>query len=287
MGMPDVTIRDDLPTLVLQVIHFNFKIDSTGNPDVGSGKLDGNGIPSDFFSDVHVRRAFAYAFDYATYIRDGYRGKAIQPNGPILQGLLGYDPSAPKYTHDRDKAIAEFKDAWGGKVWDIGFKFTTTYNTGNTARQIGAQIIKDQVESLNPKFKIDIRNIQWSTFLQLTQQHKGTLFALGWVVDYPDPDDFAQPFLGSNGDYPRRISYKNPEADRILKEGAETADPAKRAAIYRQLTKIAYQDVPGIYAAQPTAFMVMRSWVHGWYFNAILPGPEQNAGEDFYTLYKE
>ena len=29
-----------------------------GNPYVGSGELDGNGIPADFFSDIHVRKAF-------------------------------------------------------------------------------------------------------------------------------------------------------------------------------------------------------------------------------------
>ena len=287
MGMDGVTIRDDLPTLVLQVIHFNLKIETAGNPDVGSGKLDGEGIPPDFFSDVHVRRAFAYAFDYASFIRDGYRGKAVQPNGPIIQGLLGYDAMLPKYTFDRDKATAEFKEAWGGKVWATGFKFTTTYNTGNVARQIGAQIIKDVAQSINPKFKIDTRAIQWSTFLQNANAHKGTLYALGWSADYPDPDDFAQPFLGSNGDYPKQISYKNPEADRLIQEGAAAADPAKRKAIYRDLQKIAYDDVPGIYAAQPTAFMVMRSWVHGWYFNPILPAPGVNAGQDFYTEYKE
>jgi peptide/nickel transport system substrate-binding protein len=280
-GMAGVTIHDDLPALVLFAFHFNQKIDPTANPDVGSGKLDGNGIPPDFFSDLHVRKAFAYAFDYATFIRDGYRGKAIQPNGPIIQGLLGYDPTAPRYTFDRNKAIAEFKEAWGGKLWNTGFRFTTEYNTGNTTRQIGARIIKDVVESLNPKFKIDIRDIAWPSFLQMTSQHKGTLFALGWSVDYPDPDDFAQPFLGSNGDYPKRTGYHNPEADRLLKEGAESADPAKRAAIYRQLTRIAYADVPGIYAAQPTAFVVMRSWVHGWYYNAVY------GGLDYYPLYKE
>jgi peptide/nickel transport system substrate-binding protein len=280
-GMEGVTIRDDLPQLLVQVIHFNFKIDPTANPDIGSGQLDGNGIPPDFFSDVHVRRGFAYAFDYATFIRDAYRGKAIQPNGPIIQGLLGYDATLPKYTFDRAKATAEFKEAWGGKVWSTGFKLTETYNTGNTVRQIGAQMIKDVIESLNPKFKIDIRNIAWPSFLQLTNAHKGTLYALGWAVDYPDPDDFAQPFLASNGDYPQRNSYHNPEADRLVKEGAEASDPVKRVAIYRQLTKIAYEDVPGIYEAQPTAFKVMRSWVRGWYWNTVY------GGEDYYPLSKE
>ncbi len=287
LGMPGVTIRDDLPMLVLQVIHFNQKIDPAGNPDIGSGRFDGNGIPPDFFSDVHVRRAFAYAFDYATNIRDGYRGKAVQPNGPVLQGLLGYDPSAPTYKLNKDKAIEEFKAAWGGRVWSTGFHFTTELNTGNPARQVAAQIIKDQIESLNPKFKVDIRAIAWAAFLSLTQQHKGTLFALGWAADYPDPDDFVQPFLASNGDYPKRIGYSNPEADRLIKEAAVATDPGRRRAIYRQLTQITYADVPGIYVAQTEAFMVMRSWVRGWYFNPILPAPGQNAGEDFYTLYKE
>jgi peptide/nickel transport system substrate-binding protein len=280
-GMAGVTIRDDLPTLVLQTIQFNFQIDAAGNPDVGSGKLDGNGIPPDFFSDVHVRRGFAYAFDYATFIRDAYHGKALQPNGPIIQGLLGYDSTLPKYSFDKAKATAEFKEAWGGKVWDSGFKFTLTYNTGNAARQIASQIIKDVVQSLNPKFKIDVRNVQWSQFLQMTTAHKGTYYALGWAADYPDPDDFALPFLGSSGTYPKQNSFKNPQADALIKQGAESADPAQRVAIYRQLTKIAYNDVPEVYTVQPTTFKVMRSWVHGYYYNEIY------GGEDYYPLFKE
>ncbi len=280
-GLAGVTIRDELPQLVILAWHFNLKIDATGNPDVGSGKLDGNGIPPDFFSDVHVRRAFAYAFDYQTFIRDGYRGKAIQPNGPIIQGLLGYNPALPKYTFDKTKAIAEFKEAWGGKLWDPGFKFTLTYNTGNATREIGSRIIKDVIESLNPKFKVDIRNLQWSSFLQNTNAHKGTMYALGWAVDYPDPDDFAQPFLSSKGDYPKRNSYSNSEADRLVQEAAASSDPAQRKELYKKLTQIAYNDVPGIYAAQPTQFKVMRSWVRGWYWNTVY------GGEDYYPLAKQ
>jgi peptide/nickel transport system substrate-binding protein len=282
-GMAGVTITDNLPELVLQTLMFNWKIDTTANPDVGSGKLDGNGIPPDFFSDIHVRRGFAYAFDYATYIRDGYGGKALQPNSPVVQGLPCYDSTAPRYAFDRARAVAEFKEAWGGKLWDTGFKLTETYNTGNTPRQIAAQIVKDVVESLNPKFRIDIRNMQWSEFLQLTNAHKGTLYALGWAVDYPDPDDFVEPFLASNGDYPKRNGYHNAEADRLVREGATTVDPAKRCAIYRRLTKIAYDDVPYLFVAQPQGFVVMRSWVHGWYYNAVLPP----GSLDYYALYKE
>ncbi|MDY6873715.1 MAG: hypothetical protein SVR81_07090, partial [Chloroflexota bacterium] len=33
------------------------------NPYIGSNQLDGNGVPGTFFDDVHIRKAFAYAFD--------------------------------------------------------------------------------------------------------------------------------------------------------------------------------------------------------------------------------
>ena len=55
----------------------------------------------------------------------------------------------------------------------------------------------------------------------------------------------------------------------------------RRKEIYKKLSQIAYNDVPGIYAAQPTAFKVMRSWVHGWYWNTVY------GGEDYYPLSKQ
>jgi peptide/nickel transport system substrate-binding protein len=51
--------------------------------------------PVDFqpFKDIRVRQAFAYAFDYKTYLREVVKNFAIQPNGPIPKGMFGYDPS--------------------------------------------------------------------------------------------------------------------------------------------------------------------------------------------------
>ncbi|MBI3361148.1 MAG: hypothetical protein HY023_08560, partial [Chloroflexi bacterium] len=59
IGFPQVSRTD---------VFLNFKINvpEGGNPLVGSGQLDGNGIPSDFFADEHVRKAFNYCFDWDT-----------------------------------------------------------------------------------------------------------------------------------------------------------------------------------------------------------------------------
>jgi peptide/nickel transport system substrate-binding protein len=279
-GLPGTVIQDNLPQIAVQTLQFNVKINTEANPDAGSGRLDGAGIPPDFFADIHVRRGFADAFDYAANLNGAYAGKGVLPHGPIVQGLLGFDPTVPVYTTSREKAVAEFKEAMGGKVWDTGFKFTIPYTAGNTARQVGAQIVKDTAEAINPKFQIAFRPVPSSTLNDLLFSHKGTMYFLGWFADYPDPHDFAQPFLSANGYFPVRGGYRNPEADRLVDQAVGTADPEKRKALYKQLSMIAYNDVPYLFLVQPVTYYAMRSWVHGWYYNPIYPG------QYFYTISK-
>ncbi len=47
-----------LPQLSISCAMFCQKIDTTGDPYIGSGQLDGAGIPPDFFTDINVRKAF-------------------------------------------------------------------------------------------------------------------------------------------------------------------------------------------------------------------------------------
>jgi len=280
-GIPGTIMQDNLPQIALQTLQFNYNINTEANPDAGSGKLDGAGIPSDFFNDIHVRRAFAYAFDYSANLSGAYAGKGVLPHGPIPQGLLGYDASVPVYQTNKDRAIAEFKEAFGGRVWSTGFKFTVPFTAGNTARQVGAQILIDSVTALNPKFQIGSRPVPASALNSLLFAHKGTMYFLGWFADYPDPHDFAQPFLAADGYFPVRGGYHNPEAERLIDQAVSTPDPAKRRAIYKQISMIAYNDLPYLFLVQPVTYYTIRSWVHGWYYNAIFPG------QYFYPLYKQ
>ncbi len=118
-----------------------------GNDFIGSGKLDGNGVPADFFSDVNVRKAFAYCFDWDTYIRDVEQGEGTQATDVMLHGEIGDDPNGAHYSYDPAKCADAFKaSTWksadGKSLWDTGFRLTIGYNTGNTARQTVAQIFQ-------------------------------------------------------------------------------------------------------------------------------------------------
>ena len=294
--MKGVTVIKPLPTLVVTSLHFNWTIKKTSKY-IGSGKLDGEGIPPNFFSDIHVRKAFIYAMDYDTLIYDVLHGLGRRIPTDLPEGLLGFDEDllysdyAPNY--DLECARAEFQKAWGGKLWEKGFKMTLLYNLGNDTRRVAAEMLKTNIEFLNPKFHIEVRGVEWPTYLDATKNGYAPAFIIGWLADYPDPHNFIFTYYDSKGVYGNRqgkdfrefVSTPRDELggkslDQLIEEAAKIADPAKRKELYVKIQEFAMKYALGAPLYQGMGFRVQRSWVKGWYYNPMRPG------NDFYSLYK-
>jgi peptide/nickel transport system substrate-binding protein len=120
---PELTVYKDLTTLGNRGINFNMAIPTNDNPYIFSAKLDGKGIPSDFFADKNVRLAFTYAFDFNTYNKEIIKFNGIPAATPICSGLPYFNKDLKAYPFDLKKSEEYFKKAWGGKVWANGFEF--------------------------------------------------------------------------------------------------------------------------------------------------------------------
>lgn len=272
-GMKNVTVDDNLRRLKTDpVFFFVFKVNGEGNPDIGSGKLDGKGIPPDFFSDADLRRAFAWSFDYRGYQQEGLKARAEMALGCIPPGLAGYTPDIKHYSFDLKKAESYFRKAHGGTVWQNGFKFTLTYNLGGEVRQLAAEILKRNVEKINPKFKIELRGLEWAAYLDKAQRRMMPLFTRGWVGDYPDAHNFVFPFLHSNGRYAAIQGYSNPKADTLINTAAREQSSTKRRALYRQIQNIGFEDAAQIYTVHPVGLYARRNWVKNFTDNAVFMG---------------
>lgn len=274
-GMEGVELLDGLPILETNpVVFFTFRIDPTANPNIGSGKLDGEGIPPDFFADKDIRRAFAHAFDYDGFIRDVNGGEGSRISGFIPEGLLGHSTDGPRPPFDLEKAERFFRAARGGEVWRKGFRFTIAYNTGSQPREAIVTMLKRSVEGINPRFHIDARPIQWSAYLEQMNRSRLPVFLLGWSADYPDPHAFAFPFMHSQGRLPSIQRYKNAEADRLVTAAMRESDPAKRARMYARLQAVAHEDIPALYLLRSGLCRVQRTWVKGFLHRPVWPdGP--------------
>jgi len=268
-GLPGVRIADGLPRLRTDpVLFFTLRINPLGNPDIGSGRLDGEGIPPDFFQDKDLRQAFSYAFDYDAFLKDTMKGSAKRAIGPVPPALLGYNPNGPRYELNLLEATNHFQRAWGGKVWRNGFKFTITYNTGSEERETPCRILKKNVESINPKFRVDVRGVDWPSFLDKAQKHMMPIFSRGWVADYPDPHNFVFAFYHSQGRYPSAQGFGDPDMDALIDEALREVDPVKRERLYWKIQEKGYDEAPDILTAYMTGAYALRTWVRGFYDNA-------------------
>ncbi|HOQ50711.1 MAG TPA: ABC transporter substrate-binding protein, partial [Candidatus Atribacteria bacterium] len=241
----------------------------------------------DFFSDVHIRRAFSYAFDYDTFIEQVLLGYGFQVPSVIPKGLLGFNEDLPMYSFDLEKAKEEFQQAWDGEVWEKGFKLTLLYNTGNEERQTACEMLKEHIESLNPKFKIEVQGVQWPTYLDAYRSGQLPAFIIGWLADYPDPHNFIFTYFHSNGVYGTTqgqafIDFARENLDSLVEKAIAETDEAERQKLYEEIQTIAYEDALGITLYQPLEIYPMRDWVKGWEFNPMRSGEVNWEG-----VYKE
>ena len=254
----------------VDTIFFNYDVDTNNNEDVGSGELDGSGIPADFFADADVRRGFAHLFDQEGFVEQIYDGNGTILTMGLPPSFLGYNPDVDVRTLDLEAAEEAFRAAFGGELWETGFQFTALHNAGNTARQTALEIIAENLSFINPNFVMDVRGLQWADFLARTDEAKAPMFLLGWGADYADPKNFIDTFYSDSGFYSGRTAINFPEIQTLIDEGNSLLEPEERAAVYEQVGQLHYDLAPLIAIPDQTPFLVVRDELQGVYYNPML-----------------
>ncbi len=289
--MEGVELIKGLPTLANTSTSMPWLLNAEGNANLGSGKLDGEGIPPDFFSDIHVRKGFSYLFPYDVNIEKSMQGQAKRNPGPFPDPLYGYtDDPEMYYEFDLAKAREEFQQAWGGELWEKGCKFNIFYNEGNDVRKNVCDMLSTYARMVNPKFELTPVGVQWSSYLKMFLAEQVPMYTIGWLADYPHPHNWAPTYLGSNGTYSGYYGkiytdWAEENIDPLIEKALKSVDPEEQKSIYEELTRIAHDQAVALYLYQPIGIHVQRDWVKGWYYNPVISG--MPAGADFYYIYKE
>jgi len=277
-------------------VFFNFTVNDPdgSNTYLGSGQLDGNGIPADFFSDVHVRKAFNYCFDWDLYIGDIFNGEAIQSTSLVIEDMPGWSLDDPTYSFDLAKCEEEFKladvDKDGipagedeeGDIWTVGFRMSSTYNQGNTTRQTIAEMLSGNVNSVNDKFIVEVVGLPWPAYLRSVNAKLAPMFYVGWHEDIHDPHNWYVPYLVSY--YARRQSVPAEIQDQfipLINAGVLESDPAKRGEIYKELNQKVYDNALGIIGVLGTSHGFRARYVQGEKYN------QNYSNLYYYPMWKE
>ncbi len=282
-GVSGVKVIKNIPSAWLMKINFVMNI-ADGSSYIGDGKLGPNGMPRNFFSDINVRKAFEYSFDWDAFINEVFQGAALKPYGPVLIGFPTANPQNPTYHLDLNKAKEYFKNAWGGQLWDKGFKMTAVYSTGSKHRQMALEILKTNIESLNPKFKIELASLPWAGYVGAVSNRQLPLTLFGILPDVFDPYFPLFEHMDSSGGYAEWGGYVDlakKEFDPLIDIVSSSYDPEKRKAASYKLQQLDYDNALAILHFQAVENVAVRDWVKGY-----TPG-SQPMNVDFYTVSKE
>lgn len=207
------------------------------------------------FNDPQVRRAFGQAVDWKRIATLVSGGSAIPANSMVPPGIPGRSERDFLPKHDPEAARAELATA--GYPGGAGFpevtlvSFGSGYDEGIVAdlkRELGIQIRFEAMEG-DPYF------------VRLAADPPA-FWVLGWVADYPGPNDFLGLLLGtgSTNDYGR---WSQPEFDAAISRALGAPDPAAARAAYDDAESIVQRDVPVVPLSYEAGYALSRDGLLG------------------------
>jgi peptide/nickel transport system substrate-binding protein len=243
-GNPDVQIVN-APTTLLVYAGMNAKSPPLDKPE--------------------VRQAIRYAVNYdeITTLLGG-NGKIVQEIIP--EGLFGHTGLNP-FKQDLAKARDLLLTAGVKAGTEIEFLVPAGPAPGGIEWGTLAAKIQDDVGKIG--LKLNIKQVQQSELLNVYRAQKAQMVLINWGPDFPDPDGNATPFANYEA---KSIAWRNAWEDQkaieLSKQAAIEQDPAKRAALYKQLTEYVQNAGPYLMLYQPTRAFGVRKNIGGFKYDA-------------------
>ncbi|MGD3107363.1 ABC transporter substrate-binding protein [Streptomyces sp. YGL11-2] len=209
-----------------------------------------------------VRKAIAYLLDRPTLVRDVYQRTAEPLYSVVPAGITGHTTPFFDAYGDRpqpDKAAAALRDAGiQGKVQLTLWATPDRYGPGTVpaVREIAQQLNASKL------FNAQVRSVPTQEYEQGTESGRFGAYVKGWIPDYPDPDNFTQPFFGKDNVLDNH--YNSPViAGQLLPQTADQPNRGATKAAFRELQDIVARDLPVIPIWQGKQYAVARQGVSG------------------------
>jgi ABC-type transport system substrate-binding protein len=202
------------------------------------------------FDDPKVRQAMNYAVDLQSIAENVLDNRVTPATGVIPPGFPSYSENIRSYSYNPDLAMellasSTYADALAGG--DFPRITLTISGSFGAAIPTYLEVMLEQWRALG--IEIDIQQTEWATFLQDVNDRKYQMFSLGWIADYPDPENFLDLLFHSENQN-NHTAYSNPEVDRLLEEARVERDRDRRFELYNQVEQMVLDDA---------------AWVWTWY----------------------
>ena len=192
--------------------------------------------------------------------------------------------------HDLEKAkqlLAEagWKDTDGDGILDkeiggkrVPFKCEFLINAGNETRKNIALLLKEEAKKVG--VEIDVRSLEWSSYLEKIKKHDIDIYYQAWVSPVPSPPDLKQIWHTSayegGGNY-IGFGFETPESDKLIEQTRTELDEKKRNELYKKFQELLYEEMPCIFLVTGKNKIAIHKRFRGVEVSAIYPGYRLNT----------
>lgn len=223
------------------------------------------------FKNLALRQAIAWTVDRKEILEVAYFGAGQADGEEVPSASPWYTGATPYVKPDLDKArklLQESGVGGGLTVQYLGLpQYPELLKTG--------EVIADQLQQIG--IKMNIEQVDVSVWFDRFSKGQFQLTS-AYQERTIDPDNFYS-LVTKTGASINASGYSNPKADKLIDRAAAETNMAKRKALYLELKKIIWNDVPILFTHYETLNYLMRKQIVGSTINPTLELRMQNVGE--------
>ncbi|MGH9106874.1 MAG: ABC transporter substrate-binding protein [Acidimicrobiales bacterium] len=207
-----------------------------------------------------IRHAVAYVVNRQDLAANVYKGTVKPLYSIIPNALPGHIDSFVK-VYGPKPSVADAKKALAAAGVKTPVKFTLWYNINHYQDEDLATELARQLNA-SGLFKVSLQSAEWTTYDTSATTNEYGVFLFGWFPDYPDADDYSQPFYQCNDEF-MVDHYCNASVDKdLLKEEGTNVQSVRNVAFAALQTQTA-KDAPLIPLWQGGQVAAVRNGVTG------------------------
>ena len=195
--------------------------------------------------DLNVRKALNLAIDKREIATIVLGDQVVPATGILPPGFPGFNSSVSGYEFDPEEAKRLLLASKYGD--DLGNMPPITITTPGS---FGANVSLDMEVILamwekNLGIKTEFQQTEFATFLKDLHKGRFQMFDIGWIADYPDPENFLDILFYSDSSN-NHTNYNNPDVDALLEQARIERDETMRFSIYNEVEQTILDDAPWI-----------------------------------------
>lgn len=210
------------------------------------------------FDDVKVRQAFAMAANRQGIVEVMFKKMRREAKGILPPGMPGYNEDLQGLAFDPQQARVVLAESSYGGPDDLPPIVFTISGVGGT-NPLAEALVDMYREYLG--VEVQLQQVE-SGFFDGLHEHRYQMFMLGWIADYPDPQNFLD-ILFHSGSEGNNSRYANPSVDDLLEKARIESDPGRRMALYQQAEEIVVQEAPWVPLFHGINYILVKPYVRG------------------------